>query len=209
MRVRSTSVALLALMASACGFALAQSTGGRDPTSAELMDDLMWGRGPIGGPFSLTDHKGARRSDAEFRGKVLLIYFGYMFCPDICPTDLQVMAQAIDDLGPAGAEVQPVFISIDPERDTPERLAQYVASFHPRLIGLTGSAEEIRRTARAYKAWYAKADDPKMSSYVMEHSSYVYIVDRGGNYAGFLPPGTPPDRMRKALSTTLSQVEGK
>jgi protein SCO1/2 len=175
----------------------------REPTAAELMDDLMWGRGTVGGPFALTDHTGARRTDLDFRGRVLLVYFGYMHCPDVCPTDLLAVAQAIDDLGPAGSEVQPLFISVDPERDTPERLAQYVASFHPRLIGLTGSAEEIRRAARAYKVWYAKADNPRVTTYEMEHTSYVYLVDRDGNYAGFLPPGTSPERMKRAIGTLL------
>lgn len=175
------------------------------PTAVELMDDLMWGRGPIGGPFELTDHTGRRRTDADFRGQVLLVYFGYMFCPDICPTDLQAMAAAIDDLGPEGAEVQPLFITIDPERDTPAELTQYVGSFHPRLVGLTGSAEEIRRVALGYKVWYAKADDQRMATYLMDHSAFIYLVDVNGAYVGFFPPGTSPERLVKAIAPLLSR----
>ena len=174
------------------------------PTAAELMDDLMWGRGEIGGPFELIDHTGRRRTDTDFRGRLLLVYFGYMFCPDICPTDLQAIAAAVDELGPAGAHVQPLFISVDPERDTPSQLAHYVGSFHPRLIGLTGSAQEIRSVAMAYKVWYAKVDDPRMATYVMEHSAYIYLIDAKGGYVGFFPPGTSPERLAKAIAPLLS-----
>src|ERR1700760_1540713 len=98
------------------------------PSAEQLMDDLMWSRGPIGGPFTLTDQTGRLRSDTEFRGKLMLIYFGYTFCPDICPTGLMTTADALDRLGEAGAGVQPIFITLDPERDTAERLADYVSS---------------------------------------------------------------------------------
>lgn len=175
----------------------------REPTAAELMDDLMWGRGAIGGPFALTDHTGRLRSDADFRGKLLLVYFGYTFCPDICPTDLQVIAAAIDSLGASGEHVQPLFITVDPERDAPAALAQYVGAFHPRLVGLTGGIEDIRRIARAYKAWFAKVEDPRMTATIMEHSSYIYLVDTEGRYVGFFPPGTPPERLAKAIAPLL------
>jgi len=119
--------------------------------AARLMDDLMWNRGPIGGPFALVDHTGKARTDEDFRGKLLLIYFGYSYCPDVCPTDLQQIGLAVGRLGIAGEAVQPLFITLDPERDTATHLADYVTLFHPRLIGLTGSAEQIRRMALAYK----------------------------------------------------------
>ena len=116
-----------------------------ETSAARLMDDLMWNRGPIGGPFALIDHTGKPHTDKDFRGKLLLIYFGYSYCPDACPTDLQQIGLAVDRLGPDGEAVQPLFITLDPERDTAAHLADYVPLFHPRLIGLTGSAEEIRR----------------------------------------------------------------
>src|SRR3954447_2605708 len=126
-------------------------------TAAELMDTVMWSREPIGGRFALTDQNGVRRTDRDFRGKLILVYFGFTYCPDICPTDLQAIGLAIDRLGAAGDAVQPLFITVDPGRDTPQVLADYVPMFHPRLIGLSGDASAIREAARAYKVYYAKA----------------------------------------------------
>ena len=100
------------------------------PSAARLMDDLMWNRGPIGGPFALVDHTGKPRTDADFRGKLVVIYFGYTYCPDICPADLLAISQAVDMLGSAAQQVQPLFITVDPERDTVEHLADYVSAFH-------------------------------------------------------------------------------
>ena len=102
-------------------------------SAAELMDAVMWGKEPIGGPFALIDHTGRPRTDADFRGKLLLIYFGFTYCSDACPTDLQAIATALDRLGPMGEAVQPLFVTVDPEKDTPEQLSAYVALFHPRL----------------------------------------------------------------------------
>jgi cytochrome oxidase Cu insertion factor (SCO1/SenC/PrrC family) len=111
----------------------------------------------IGGPFSLTDQTGRPVTDADYRGRYMLIYFGFTFCPDVCPTELQVMATALDQLGRQADEVQPIFITIDPERDTPSQLAGYVSQFHPRMAGLTGTPEQIASVARAYRVYYAKA----------------------------------------------------
>lgn len=174
-------------------------------SAAELMDALMWGREPIGGPFELIDHMGRRRTDTDFRGKLLLIYFGYTYCPDVCPTDLQAIAAAVDLLGPAGESVQPLFVTIDPARDTPEHLADYVPLFHPRLIGLTGDAEHIRQAALAYKVYFAKAPGPSGSDYAMDHTGFIYLVDAGGRYAGFLPPGTSAERLAAVVRPHLSQ----
>jgi cytochrome oxidase Cu insertion factor (SCO1/SenC/PrrC family) len=170
--------------------------------AAKLMDDLMWNRGPIGGPFALVDHTGKRRTDEDFRGKLLLIYFGYSYCPDVCPTDLQQIGLAIEALGRDGDAVQPIFITLDPERDTIPHLAEYVALFHPRLIGLTGSSEEIRNVARAYKVYYAKYP-PDSPDYVIDHSSFVYLVDQAGKYIGFFPPGTSADRIVEMIKLHL------
>ena len=148
----------------------------------------MWGNGPVGGPFALTDHVGRRRTDADFRGKLLLIYFGYLYCPDICPTDLQAMGSAIDQLGPSGDAVQPLFITLDPERDTPDRLADYVTAFHPRFVGLTGSEDEIKSIARAYKVYYTRANDPRTTDYILNHSAFIYLRRRGRQVSGLLPP---------------------
>jgi cytochrome oxidase Cu insertion factor (SCO1/SenC/PrrC family) len=172
-------------------------------SAAQLMDDLMWNRGPIGGPFALIDHTGKLRTDEDFRGKLLLIYFGYSYCPNVCPTDLQQIGLAVDGLGVGAEAVQPIFITLDPERDTAAHLADYVPLFHPRLIGLTGGAEQIRRVALAYKVYYAKYP-PDSPDYVIDHSSFVYLVDKAGKYIGFLPPGTAADRIIEMIALHLS-----
>jgi protein SCO1/2 len=179
----------------------AQST--EATSAARLMDDLMWNRGPIGGPFALIDHTGKLRTDEDFRGKLLLIYFGYSYCPDVCPTDLQQIGLAVDGLGTGAEAVQPIFITLDPERDTAAHLADYVSAFHPRLIGLTGSAEQIRRVALAYKVYYAK-HPPDSQDYVIDHSSFVYLVDKAGKYIGFFPSGTAAGRIIEMTTLHLS-----
>ena len=189
------------LLAGAGGSSRAQSP--EETSAARLMDDLMWNRGPIGGPFALIDHTGKLRTDEDFRGKLLLIYFGYSYCPDVCPTDLQQISLAVDGLGAAAEAVQPLFITLDPERDTPVHLADYVSLFHPRLIGLTGSAEQIRRVALAYKVYYAKYPSDNQD-YVIDQSSFVYLVDEAGKYVGFFPPGTTADRMIEIMTPKLS-----
>jgi protein SCO1/2 len=163
--------------------------------AARLMDDLMWGRGHVGGPFTLIDQTGKKRTDTEFRGRLLVVYFGYTTCPDICPTDLMQIGLAIDKLGAAGDEVQPIFISVDPERDTPDVLARYVPSFHPRLIGLTGTPQQIRSVADAYKAYYAKYVPRDAGTYLIDHTGFTYLMGHSGEYLGFFPPGTSAERM--------------
>jgi cytochrome oxidase Cu insertion factor (SCO1/SenC/PrrC family) len=190
----------------AVGLLAANAGGAEDtPSAAQLMDELMWNRGPIGGPFTLIDHQGKQRNSKEFAGKLLVIYFGYTYCPDICPLDLMTIAAAIDRLGPLGAEIQPLFISVDPERDTPEQLALYVPSIHPRLAGFTGSLQDIRQVALAYKVYFAKVLGKRPDDYVIDHTSFIYFADREGNHIGFLPPNTDPERVTETLSTLLSR----
>jgi cytochrome oxidase Cu insertion factor (SCO1/SenC/PrrC family) len=188
------------LLADAGWLAWAQTP--EETSAARLMDDPMWNRGPIGGPFALIDQAGKPRTDEDFRGKLLLIYFGYSYCPDVCPTDLQQVGLAIDQLGAAGGAVQPIFITLDPERDTAAHLAEYVPLFHSRLIGLTGSTEQIRRVASAYKVYYAKYP-PGSPDYVIDHSSFIYLVDENGKYIGFFPSGTTADRMIEIIRQHL------
>jgi cytochrome oxidase Cu insertion factor (SCO1/SenC/PrrC family) len=176
----------------------------QERAAAQAMDDLMYGRGTVGGPFTLTDQTGHRRSDTEFRGKLLIVYFGYTYCPDICSTDLQQIGLAVDRLGAAGAAVQPLFITIDPDRDTPAVLAQYVPSFHPKLLGLTGSPEEIAAVAREYKVLFTKYQPPEGGPYLIDHTGFTYIVDASGKYRGFFPPGTAEDRMREMIVKILA-----
>lgn len=174
------------------------------PSAAQMMDDLMYGRGSVGGPFTLTDQAGKQRSDTEFRGKLMIVYFGYTYCPDVCPTDLMAITQALDALGPAAEAVQPVFISIDPERDT-KILADYVSAFHPSFVALAGPPNEIRKVANAYKAFYVKIPDERTREYSIDHAGVIYLMGRHGEYLGFMPPQTNSDRLTEILRTNLAK----
>jgi cytochrome oxidase Cu insertion factor (SCO1/SenC/PrrC family) len=174
------------------------------PSAAQMMDDLMYGRGSVGGPFTLTDQTGRKRSDTEFRGKLMIVYFGYTYCPDVCPADLIAITQALYALGPAADGIQPIFITVDPERDT-SALADYVAAFHPSLVGLTGSPEEIRKVANSYKAFYAKVPGEPNGEYSIDHTGVIYLMGRGGEYIGFMPPQTSPDRLAEVLRKYLGK----
>lgn len=168
------------------------------------MEDLMYGRGSVGGPFTLTDTTGKRRSDSDFRGKLMIVYFGYTFCPDVCPADLMAITQALDALGPLADGVQPVFITVDPERDT-KVLGEYVSAFHRSLIGLTGTPEEIRKVANAYKAFYAKVPNPQGADYAIDHTGMIYLMGRNGEYLGFMPPQTDPGKLTEILRKYLAK----
>jgi cytochrome oxidase Cu insertion factor (SCO1/SenC/PrrC family) len=158
---------------------------------------LKPGQGPIslgtaliGGPFQLTAHTGARVSDKDLKGKYSLISFGYTYCPDVCPTELQVISAALDQLGDKAKDIQPIFITIDPERDTPDALSKYMPNFHPRYLGLTGSPEEIDRVAKAYRVYYAKAKKVEEGDYLMDHSSIIYLMDKQGTFLKHFSYGT-------------------
>jgi cytochrome oxidase Cu insertion factor (SCO1/SenC/PrrC family) len=194
------ALALIALLF-CCGNV---SAADQPQTAAEMMDDLMYGRGTVGGPFTLTDQDGRKRSDSEFRGRLMIVYFGYTFCPDVCPADLMAIAQALDGLGAEAKNIQPIFITIDPERDN-SLLKDYVAAFHPSLIGLTGSQEEIRKVANAYKAFYAKVPGENGGDYSIDHTGAIYLIGRNGEYLGFMPPQTSPDRLTEILRKYLTK----
>ena len=191
-----------ALVVVASLFCSGPTGAAEQPSAAQMMDDLMYGRGPVGGPFTLTDQTGKQRSDTEFRGKLMIVYFGYTYCPDVCPTDLMAITQALDALGPAAVGVQPVFITIDPERDT-KVLADYVSAFHHSLVGLTGLPDEIRKGANAYKAFYVKVQDERSGDYSIDHAGVIYLMGRNGEYLGFMPPQTNPDRLTEVLRKNL------
>jgi cytochrome oxidase Cu insertion factor (SCO1/SenC/PrrC family) len=186
--------------------AFAEDTPPDQAAAAQMMEDLMYGRGTVGGPFTLTDSSGHQRSDSDFRGKLMIVYFGYTFCPDVCPADLMAITQALDALGPAADGVQPVFITVDPERDS-KVLAEYVRAFHKSLIGLTGSPEEIRKVANAYKAFYAKVPGTRDGDYAIDHTGVIYLMGRSGEYLGFIPPQTGPEKLTEILRKYLAKQE--
>lgn len=162
------------------------------------------GKVVIGGPFSLTDQTGKQVTQADYAGKYMLIYFGFTFCPDVCPTELQVMSGALSALGEEAAKIQPIFITVDPDRDTPEVMARYVKQFDPRLIGLSGTAAETANIARKYRVYYEKVKDPDSSAdYSMDHSSLIYLMGPDGGFLTFFPPGTSPEKMAAKIKSLM------
>jgi protein SCO1/2 len=137
----------------------------------------------IGGPFTLENGSGRPVTDKDFRGKYMLVYFGYTFCPDVCPTTLNAVADAMDKLGPTASRVQPLFITVDPKRDTPAVVQQYAAAFGPSIEGLTGTPEEIATVAKEYRVYYAvHRTGPGANDYSMDHSSVLYLMDPNGRF---------------------------
>jgi len=137
----------------------------------------------IGGPFTLTDHNGKKVTEADFKGKPTLIYFGFTYCPDVCPTSLLLMQTAVEQLGKdTDKRVNMVLITIDPERDTPAVLKDYVGNFGPTIMGLTGSADEIATAAKAYRVYYRKVEGKDGAPYLMDHSSIFYLLDKRGRF---------------------------
>jgi len=178
----------------------------RRADAARLMNELMSGKAQVGGPFTLDDQYGKPRRLRDFRGKFVLLYFGYAFCPDVCPTDLAAMAQAVRTLGKEGDKLQPVFITLDPGRDTQELLRNYVAAFHPRFVALRGTEDEVRRVATAYKIYFEKVTPPGSGAYLIDHMAFVFLLDRDGKYLAFLPPGTSAERMAVMIREVLAEA---
>ena len=161
------------------------------------------GAPPFGGPFSLTGPSGAV-TEATFRGRYVLVYFGYTFCPDVCPTTLNTIAQAMDRLGHRAEDLQVLFITVDPARDTPEVMRDYTQAISPRIVGLTGTPEQIARTAAAYHVYYhaqpASAGD---RNYSVDHSSIIYLQGPDGAPLALIPADSPPEQMAAAIGKYL------
>jgi protein SCO1/2 len=157
----------------------------------------------IGGPFTLVDQDGRTVTQDDLRGKLALVFFGFTFCPDVCPTELQAIGQTMDLLGPQAAQVRPVFITVDPARDTPAKMKEYVGLFHPSITGLTGTPEQVSAAARAWRVYYNKVTPPGSSDYLMDHSSYTYLMGRDGSLRALFRPGITPEEMVTAIRANL------
>ncbi|HWT09364.1 MAG TPA: SCO family protein [Roseomonas sp.] len=181
---------------------LARMTGAEMPAPSGGGVQLAQGVS-LGGPFTLVDHTGRTVTERDFAGRPLLVYFGFTYCPDVCPTELGTIAAALDAMGPAAERVTPVFISIDPERDTPEAMADYVSRFHPRLVGLTGSAEQVAQAARAYRVYYAKVQPRDTTAYLMDHSSFIYFVGPDARVRSLFRPESTPEAIAAAVTAQL------
>lgn len=159
----------------------------------------------VGGPFALTDGDGRPVTDKTWRGQYMLVYFGYTFCPDVCPTTLNNVADALDKLGAKAARVQPLFITIDPKRDTPPVVKQYAAAFGNRVIGLTGTAEQIAAVAKAYRVYYAEhRTGTGPNDYSMDHSSVLYLMGPDGNFVAPVRADQSAAEMAAALAKLMS-----
>jgi len=161
------------------------------------------GQALIGGPFELVDQKGRAVTERDLQGRLALVYFGFTYCPDVCPTDLQGITAALDLLAADAAKVQPVFITIDPERDTVAQMGSYIEHFHPSFLALTGTPAQVATAAKAYRVYYARAKSDSTTEYLMDHSAFVYLMDREGRYLRHFAPNTPPEAMAAAIREHL------
>jgi protein SCO1/2 len=161
------------------------------------------GTGAIGGPFALTAGDGTLVTDRSFRGQWMLIYFGYTHCPSICPTTLSSVSDALDKLGPLVAKVQPLFMTLDPERDTPAAVAEFAKAFDPRIVGLSGTPGEIAAVAKEYRAFFKKVPGESADDYWIEHSSYIYVVDPDGRYATLIADSQDSDAIAARVRELL------
>lgn len=159
----------------------------------------------VGGPFTLTDHTGKTFTDANLRGQYTLIYFGFTFCPAICPTELQKMTAALKQSGPAADKILPVFITIDPDRDTQDVMAKYVAQFRDNMVGLTGTQAQIDAVLKAYHIYARKVQDPAMTEYTMDHSSYIYFIGPDGGLIGIYGVNSTPSEIASTIRTAIPQ----
>ena len=173
---------------------------------AQRFEDCIEGSvagGNIGGPFELMDHRGQMVTDAQVLDQPALVYFGYTFCPDVCPMDVARNVVAVEILADAGLTVKPVFITIDPARDTVDYLADFVANNHPEMVGLTGTAEQIAKAARAYKVYYRKQPSEDEDYYLMDHSSFSYFMVPDVGFVDFLRSDLLPEVVADRLACVL------
>jgi cytochrome oxidase Cu insertion factor (SCO1/SenC/PrrC family) len=195
-RVFALSVLVLAaLIAGAAAFSLFQPRRG----------PLVSGTALVGGPIELVSHKGENVTDKEFRGKYMLVSFGYTYCPDVCPTELQVISAALDELGEKAKVIQPIFITIDPERDTVATLARYMPSFHPSYIGLTGSPAAVAKAAKAYRVYYSRSENKSGGDYLMDHSSIIYLMDKQGTFLKHFSYQTDANALAQAIAEAIDR----
>lgn len=181
------AVAALALMAAIVYGVNSQSQGGD--------------AGGIGGPFTLTTHEGKRLSSEDLRGKPFAIFFGFTYCPEICPTTMLELTETIQKMGKDADKMRFLFVTVDPERDTPEQLKTYLSGFEPRIIGLTGTPEEIAAAAKAYRVFYEKV--PNGDDYTMNHTALVYLMDETGRMKGALAFGVPAEKRLEKLNSLV------
>ena len=157
------------------------------------------GKALIGGPFTLIDHSGRTRTEMDLLGKFAVVNFGFSNCPDVCPTTLQTITDALEMLGPAAQRIRPVFVSVDPDRDTVARLKTYREAFDPRFLMLTGSEAAVARAAKAYKVGYNRMKPAADGSYMVNHTALIYLMGPDGAYIAHFPFRIAPEKLAAAL----------
>src|SRR5260221_10786269 len=196
---RSALIVIIALALLALGSAWVTIT----LTTNRVPEQALSSSAQIGGSFTLGAADGRTVTDQTYRGKWLLIYFGYTFCPDACPTALNNMSEALDNLGADASNVQPLFITVDPKRDTPQAMADYLKSFDPRIVGLTGSQAQTDSVAKAYRVYVApqKADG---DDYLVDHNAYIYVMNPQGKFVNVIGGDVAGDKMADRLRKMMA-----
>jgi len=209
-RLHLTALSVLALLGVVAAGALWWPDGSRQQTAAVTQDaSSRSSSDEFGGSFSLIDQNGMRRTDTDFRGKYMLVFFGYTYCPDVCPTTLAVEAEALDKLGTRANDIVPIFITVDPKRDTPEKLKSYLSAFdanpsssRPNFVGLTGTDEEIDKAAECYEVYYKAHLDGRFGGaedYSVDHTGNVYLMSPEGKFVAYYSHGISPDELAADL----------
>ena len=188
-------VALVAAVAVGAGVYLWRAGDG----AKQAAEAPATGRALIGGPFALVDHTGTARTEKDLLGKFAVVNFGFTNCPDVCPTTLQTMTDALEMLGPAAQRIRPVFVSVDPDRDTPERLKTYREAFDGRILMLTGSEAAVARAAKAYKVGYSRMKPAADGSYMVNHTALIYLMGPDGAYITHFPFRIAPENLAASL----------
>jgi protein SCO1/2 len=179
-------------------------------TSRSIVTTERIGTPKLGGPFELVDRKGVTRTDQDFLGQYLLIYFGFSLCPDICPQEMEKQTHAVElidkELGPI---VTPVFISVDPRRDSVEVVDEYCSEFHPRLVGLTGAPEQIKKATRAYRVYYNEGVKSSEEDYLIDHSIIHYFMGKDGKFVEFFGKNMTAEEMKNVMKTKILEDKAK
>lgn len=203
---RITKTAIVVAAAAVAGIAGEYIWRVVEPVAASRRAETRSQRPAIGGPYRLTSHTGRQVTEKTFLGKIQLVFFGFTSCPDVCPTALSTFASLLDKLGPEAAKVQPILITVDPERDTKERLAEYVDAFHPAIVGLTGSADEIAEAARGFGVYYKKVPGEAEGEYTMDHSASSFVLDGDGSFLSTLDSHETEDVLLQKLRRAIAKL---